>query len=236
MAAGDKALSVLLRNGPHATATIRLALKVDQFSVSISRTPIHVATALDEGVLLDMGINRPSITLSGVIDNIGGDTSNTTTIPKTNPDDSSGDTAVVGYQGMESISITGPSKDLDDAGTLTFDSTKLYYIPHKNFLEYVVAGWSTATGDNPELEVGDSSFPLFNILSNGDAADGTSGGFSKSGHPDHNVTGNNFSTGGSIYKIAFVNAQFSLMPGMEDRWMYTMQMSALVPEYVFEGT
>ena len=44
------------------------------------------------------------------------------------------------------------------------------------------------------------------------------------------------STGGSIYKIAFVNAQFSLMPGMEDRWMYTMQMSALVPEYVFEGT
>ena len=117
MAAGDKALSVLLRNGPHATATIRLALKVDQFSVSISRTPIHVATALDEGVLLDMGINRPSITLSGVIDNIGGDTSNTTTIPKTNPDDSSGDTAVVGYQGMESISITGPSKDLDDAGT-----------------------------------------------------------------------------------------------------------------------
>lgn len=229
MAAGDKGLAVLLRNGSHATASIRLALKCEQLSISIARTPIHVATAMDEGIMLDMGINRPSITMSGIITNTGDDETNLQTIAK-----SGGGTEIVGYQGMESISITGPNRHLADSGTVTFDNTRLYYIPYKNYLEHVVAGWSTATGEEAELEIGDSSFPLFNVLSNGDIADGTSGGFRKS-QQDHNITGNNFSTGGSIYRISFVNVQFSLIPGLEDRWMFTMQCSALVPSYVFEN-
>ena len=295
MAAGDKPLSVLLRDGPHATASIRLALKVEQFSISISRSPIHVATAQHEGLLLDMGINRPSITLSGVISNVGDDTTNLTSI--------SGEKA--GYQGMEVIPITGPSHALNSANTITFNNTLNYYVPYKNYLESVTTGWSTATGDNPEIEVGDASFPLYNILGNGDSSDGTSG--YNISQNDHAVTGSitkltqlneyvdaseddidldstahiqkgnhilidsevmkvnsisgntinverdergtaaaphdddtpvygyvNHATGGSIYEVSFVNVQFSLIPGMEDRWMYTMQMSALVPPYVFD--
>jgi len=71
-------LAVLLRDGSHAGATVRLALKCDQFSVAITKTPIQVPIPRASPILLDMGSNRPSITISGLVDNVGGDTSNTT--------------------------------------------------------------------------------------------------------------------------------------------------------------
>ena len=86
----DAPLSVLLRDGTHTTptvaeaeaglviATTRLALKAEQFSISYARTPMVTATAGSHPILLDLGINRPSITVSGIIDNIGGDSTNTT--------------------------------------------------------------------------------------------------------------------------------------------------------------
>ena len=71
-------LAVLLRDGTNAGATIRLALKVEQFSVGISKTPIQVPVPRGTPILMDLGSSRPSITMSGVVDNIGQDTSNTT--------------------------------------------------------------------------------------------------------------------------------------------------------------
>ena len=72
-------LAVLLRDGTNAAATIRLALKAEQFSVGISKTPIQVPVPRGTPILMDLGSSRPSITISGVVDNIGQDTSNNTT-------------------------------------------------------------------------------------------------------------------------------------------------------------
>lgn len=72
----DAPLAVLLRDGTHAGATTRLALKVEQLSISISKTPIQIPIPRSSPQLLDLGISRPSITISGIVDNVGGDPSN----------------------------------------------------------------------------------------------------------------------------------------------------------------
>ena len=72
----DAPLAVLLRDGTHAGATNRLALKVEQLSISISKTPIQIPIPRSTPQLLDLGISRPSITISGIVDNVGGDPSN----------------------------------------------------------------------------------------------------------------------------------------------------------------
>ena len=71
-------LAVLLRDGTNANATTRLALKVEQLTIGISKTPIQVPVPRGTPILMDLGSSRPSITISGIVDNIGGDTSNTT--------------------------------------------------------------------------------------------------------------------------------------------------------------
>lgn len=71
-------LAVLLRDKDNSGATTRLALKVDQLSLAYSRTPIHIAIPFSEPQIFDLGTTRPTMTLSGVIDNIGMDTTNTT--------------------------------------------------------------------------------------------------------------------------------------------------------------
>ena len=88
-ATGD--LSVLLRNGEHDAASLRFALKADNVAISYSKTPIQVPVPRSAPILLDMGSNRPSITISGIVDNVGGDTSNATS----------------GFEHMESMQING---------------------------------------------------------------------------------------------------------------------------------
>jgi len=72
----DAPLSVLLRDGSHTAAVTRLALKAEQVSISIAKTPIQIPVARATPLLLDLGISRPSITISGIVDNVGGDPSN----------------------------------------------------------------------------------------------------------------------------------------------------------------
>ena len=74
----DAALAVLLRDGTHAGATTRFALKAEQFSIQIAKTPIQIPIPRQNPELLDLGIFRPSITLSGLIDNIPDNGANTT--------------------------------------------------------------------------------------------------------------------------------------------------------------
>ena len=61
-------LSVLFRNGVHASAGLRFALKADSFAVSYSKTPIQVPIPETSPELIDLGIFRPSISLNGVVD------------------------------------------------------------------------------------------------------------------------------------------------------------------------
>lgn len=164
-------LAVLLRDGTHAGASTRLMLKVEQLSIQIGKTPIQVPVARSTPILLDLGMTRPTITISGVVDNIGTDLTNTT---------NSGDDAY--SYNMESESISGQT----------------YYVPYKNFLENKLITWVTGAGVTLQLEIGDATTPDF-------AGSGTTA-----------------STGGGIYEVAVQQAQFSMQPGQEDRWVYSI--------------
>ena len=164
----DSPLAVLLRDGDHTgsdAATNRLALKAEQVSVSYSRSVIQVPIVQTSPILMDMGMVRPALTISGIIDTVGGDQTNTTS----------------GFQGMESMTI----------------SSQTYYIPYKNFLEQKLVTWITNDGYDLQLEIGDATTP----------------------------EGAN-QTGGGIYKVAVQQIQFSIAPGMEDRWIYSIQFVA----------
>mgnify|MGYP003111996730 FL=1 len=128
-------LSVFLRDNTHNDATWRLLLKADQFSISYSRTPIHIAIPYSEPEIFDLGATRPSITISGVIDTIGGDTSNTTS----------------NFWGMASETIVGPN---GSGGT----NSKVYYIPYKNYLEEKLVTLTTDTSKDLQIEVGNALY------------------------------------------------------------------------------
>ena len=171
-------LSILLRDGTHAGASVRLALKVDQFSLQISKTPLQIAVPQSTPLILDMGMTRPSLNISGLVDNLGGDTSNNTS----------------NFWDMESMVISGPNA----AGNGTENQT--YYIPYKNYLENKLVTWVTSESVKLQVEVGDAT-----------TADGTASAAS---------------TGGGIYEVAVQQAQFNVVPAMEDRWMFTISFVA----------
>ena len=125
----DSPLAVLLRDGTHAGATTRLALKVEQLSISIAKTPIQIPIPRSTPQLLDLGISRPSITISGIVDNVGGDPSNSDS----------------GFEDMEKLSIGS--------------SAQTYYVPYKNFLEEKLVTWVTSPSTVLQIEVGDATTP-----------------------------------------------------------------------------
>ena len=75
----DSPLSVLLRDGTHAGATTRLALKAEQVSITVTKTPIVIPVARSTPTILDLGISRPAVTISGLVDTVGGDETNNDT-------------------------------------------------------------------------------------------------------------------------------------------------------------
>ena len=150
-------LAVLLRKGPHdSTATnntsrIRYALKCDTFSVQITKTPIQIPIPQQSPEIVDLGIFRPSISIGGLVDTLGQDTSN--------------DTA--GYENMESISLSRR----DNSGNT--QGPHKYYIPYKNILEETVYKWISTADAELELEIGDAEFPVYDRLVGGSGASGT---------------------------------------------------------------
>ena len=44
--------------------------------------------------------------------------------------------------------------------------------------------------------------------------------------PDYSGSGTTASTGGGIYEVAVQQAQFTVAPGTEDRWIYSIQFVA----------
>ena len=130
----DANLNVFLRDNTHNDASWRLLLKADQFTQAFSRTPIHIAIPYSEPEIFDLGATRPTITVSGIIDTIGGDTSNTTS----------------NFWGMANETVVGPD---GSGGT----NSKVYYIPYKNYLEEKLTTLTTDAGTDLQIEIGDAT-------------------------------------------------------------------------------
>jgi len=125
--------AVLLRNGPHDTATERYGLKAEQVAISIVKTPIQIPIPRNNPALIDIGIFRPSITISGLVDTIGG-------------------TVVTSPSGFEGMSTFNFSRG---------GVSKAYYIPYKNKLEDAAYRWLYQDSSRLELEFGDASYPVY---------------------------------------------------------------------------
>ena len=133
-------LSVFLRNGPHSSATLRYALKAEEVSILIAKTPIQIPVTQSDPALIDIGFYRPSLTISGIVDDVGGNSSETTNY----------------YQGMSKISVSSR-----DNGGATSQSTHDYYIPYKNILEETAYKWLATDNTELELEIADANFPTY---------------------------------------------------------------------------
>ena len=140
-------LAVLLRNCPHSSVNaaggyIGYALKIQQVSVQIAKTPIQIPIPQASPEIIDIGSFRPSINIQGLIDNIGGDNTNTT----------------ANVQGMDSVTHLRTTAPDGDA------SAKTYYVPYKNRLEDAVYDWVASGNANLELEIGNATFALPTVI------------------------------------------------------------------------
>ena len=129
---------------------IRYALKADSITISISKTPIQIPIPQNTPQLIDFGIFRPAITLSAIIDNVGG-----------NPDYVANLNAE--YQGMDKVSV------YNALANATYD----YYIPYKNKLEEKLYQWVADDENVLTLVIGDTSFPIWKVKEDGVAEAGT---------------------------------------------------------------
>jgi len=141
--------AVLLRNGTHTQwraaggwgsgtpARYGIALKCDNVAVSYAKTPIQIPIPQNSPEIIDLGIFRPSITLSGLIESVS---TNTTVSPY-----------------MESITVA--SKSSDDANAGTAATSTSYYLPYKNILENIMMSWITTSNVEIELQLGNADHP-----------------------------------------------------------------------------
>ena len=235
----ESEISVLLRDGTHGGGgVIHLALKTEQVSIAIARTPIQISppkSTQPDDTLMDLGINKTSITISGIIDNVPTDKSQTTSYD-TGTATQSG-TTVTGSGTTWTASHIGGTFTFDSGGgggtiTARASNTSItvsnsatvssgdyiiqggdfynmeivsigsqnYYIPYKNYLEKKLATWVTDDSKVVQLEIGDATTP--------------------------DTSSTTVSTGGAIYEVAVQRVQFTLSPGREDRWVYSIQFLA----------
>ena len=137
----DPQTSILLRKGPHdSTASnggtrIRYALQCDNFSVQIAKTPIQVPNALNSPILIDIGFQRPSISINGTIPHAGDGISNSNY-----------------YWGMPHFDFTRDDADGNS-------QTCRYYYPYKNILETAATTWVYTNDNELEIEIGDIDIP-----------------------------------------------------------------------------
>ena len=208
----EPTLAVLLRNGPHTSASVRYALKCSDIAISASRTPIQIPFAGQSPELFDLGYVRPSITLTGIVDTIGGNTSNEGA--------NSGD--YQGTAGMSSFTYLRASTITNDGGNA---AAKPYFLPYKNALEEACNTWIfDDTGTPLELEIGDASYPIASFQ--GNLGIGSSTRFIV---PD--PAAYYHATGGAIYKVAIQQARFQLNAAREDRYDFSMQF---ISEFRFD--
>ena len=198
----EPTLAVLLRNGPHGTASVRYGLKCNDVAMSYAKTPIQIPIAQQSPELIDLGYFRPSITVTGIIDTIGGDANNAGT---------------TGIAGMESFLYTRAS--VSNSGQFAdggHGTAQRYYVPYKNALEEAIATWMYLDTTPIQIEIGDAQYPLASY-----------GGYAPGGNITNRFsTSNQQATGGAIYEVAIQQCRFSLKAATEDRYEFTMQFVA----------
>ena len=134
-------LSILLRDGDHGSgtakpATNRFALQAATFSFTMTKTPIQIPIPQNRPQLVDLGVTRPNISISGVIDTVG--------LP---------DLANNSTHYLQTLDYTLYNSPTSNNQVKTF-STQTYYIPYKNVLEDFVYYVHFSSLDTPiQLEV-----------------------------------------------------------------------------------
>ena len=201
-------LAVLFRNGTHASANIRYALKCNDIAIAYARTPIQIPIAQQSPELIDLGFYRPSITCTGIVDTVGEDSNNTGNATHTD---------YKGTAGMASFLVTrtttAHTSVYSDGGDA---SAQRYFIPYKNALEEAVSSWIYLSGDTGlEIEIGDAKFPVASYDGYLDPANASSRFASGSE--------NNHATGGAIYNVAIQQARFAVNAAREDRYDFSLQ-------------
>ncbi len=145
----DSSVLLTYQEGEYAVNTnepIRYALKADSITISISKTPIQIPIPQNTPQLVDFGIFRPAITVSAIVDNIGGSTIYNSSVSTE-------------YAGMSSISVYNALAD----------ASYNYYIPYKNKLEEKLYQWVADDDNVLTLIIGDASFPVWKVKEDGTA-------------------------------------------------------------------
>jgi hypothetical protein len=229
-------LAILLRNGTHAAATNRLALKAEQLAITYVRSPIQIPQVQGNPTIFDLGQVRPALTVSGLVDNIG------TSLDQT--------AANYGYN-MEALTISGqtyyvPYKNYLESKLVTWLTDDGYEVQLEigdaTRPEYLVTQLAEAL-DNSETGVDVDSTDGFlvgqvllieseqmtitaisdNTFTVARGANSTSAVT----HVDNTaVSLDGPATGGGIYLVAVQQVQFTQTPGTEDRWMYSISFVA----------
>ena len=179
-------------------ATTRYALKCDTFSVQIAKTPIQIPIPQQSPELVDLGIFRPSLSISWIVDTLGQNTSNTT----------------AAFYHMETVNIARRYwQAVDNYDGANAISTQTYYIPTKNALELAVYKWLSTEDRKIEIEIGDANYPLFQTAAEPNSNGSVTNSISSGGTP----------TGGGIYRVAIQQCRLQVDPATEDRWQFQMQ-------------
>ena len=195
----EPVLAVLLRDGPHDGAdTTRYALKCNDVAISISKTPIQIPIPQQSPELVDIGYFRPSITITGIVDTVGGNT----------------DVTAAGFEGMSYFPYTRVARIAGDGGSNSF---RVYYIPYKNALEEACAKWIFSSTTELEVEIGNAEFPIA-------THSGWFGTPTGSQRYSSNLSPDVMATGGAIYKVAIQQARFQVVSGKEDRYDFSLQL------------
>ena len=200
--------AVLFRNCPHDTnvtseSKVRFVLQCDNFAVQVARTPIQMPIPGQSPRLMDFGIFRPSISISGLVETQGGDAAY-------NP---SGFTnqQIPAADYYAYLSYVPYGRRVNSNTTVSLN----YFLPNKNILEEAAYKWKTLPGAELELEIADAEIPRLNTYTGGTAIAG--GSIGEDVKP----------TGGGVYKVSIQQARFQVDAAKEDRWTFQMQFVAM---------
>jgi len=123
-----------------------VALKCDNISVSYTKTPIQIPIPQRSPEIIDLGIFRPSITLSGLVENGG-----------------VGDDPF-----MEFVDVASKTSEYSEGGSSnTATYTARYYLPYKNVMENIIISWISKGSTNLECQLGDMDVPTGSYATGG---------------------------------------------------------------------
>tara|TARA_R110000824_G_scaffold401764_1_gene615212 strand:- start:23720 stop:24430 length:711 start_codon:yes stop_codon:yes gene_type:complete len=181
----------------------RYVLQADSIQINIEKSPNHLALPMGIIEIMDLNTTKPTITITGTVDNVGADTSQT---------------SVAGFENMTQLSIS--RRVWDDTGVAGSDyvsKAQNYYVPYKNALEDIIYRFKYllfSQDSGLELEILDATYPRYNTAAE------YHGNVSSSAKLT-SVTASE--TGGAVYQVAIQSARFDMDAGQEDRWSYQLK-------------